>query len=323
MSLELDTNVTYYTNGELSTFSQCKRKWFLTSYRNLGPKREKLTGALSLGTKVHAALASYYGHGKDPLEVLTDLANRDFLKIDQENDDYVAKELEKDTALARIIVEGYLEWLEETAADAGIIIVSPEQPIIADPKMADHPNVRLLGKEDVKAERERDGARLFIDHKTCQTFESVTKIAHMSEQFQHYHLLELLKLVKEGLDTELRTDGMIVNMLRKVKRTATAKPPFYKRIEIRHNLTTLSSYWRRITEKIRQIEATRARLDAGESHIDVCYPTPTDTCTWKCEFFAICPAFDDGSHAEEYLSEHYVQINPLKRYEPESIGVTN
>jgi len=323
----LDPQLSYYTNGELQTFKQCRRKWWLSSYRQLGSKRQKVSGALAMGTKAHVALAEYYGHGKDPLEVLLELAERDQARLEEQDpkgyDVVQRKELEKDTALVRIIIEGYLEWLEETAADVGITIIAPEQPIIANPRIPGLEHVRLLGKEDVQAQRERDGARLFIDHKTCQTFESVKKIAHINEQFLHYHLLELLKLVESGLDAEQRTDGALINMLRKVKRTATAKPPFYDRIEVKHNLKTLSSYWRRVSETIRQIESLRDRLDAGEDPTMVAYPSPTSECVWKCEFFSICNMFDDGSRVEDYVKEQMVEINPLKRYEPESIGVVN
>ena len=42
-------------------------------------------------------------------------------------------------------------------------------------------------------------------------------------------------------DEEHRTEGGIFTMLKKVKRTAASKPPYYKQIEVRHNVFALRS----------------------------------------------------------------------------------
>ena len=65
---------------------------------------------------------------------------------------------------------------------------------------------------------------------------------------------------------------------------------------------------------IRDINDVTARLDAGESHLTAAYPRPNKDCSWKCEFFPVCPLFDDGSRAEDMIQSLYVVGDPLDRY---------
>ena len=106
-------------------------------------------------------------------------------------------------------------------------------------------------------------------------------------------------------------------MLRKVKRTAAAKPPFYKQIEVHHNLEELRSIWYRVIRVIEEIVTTRQELDAGGDHRYVVPPRPSKDCTWKCPFFAVCPLFDDGSNVEGMLDEYYTHLDPHERYNAE------
>jgi hypothetical protein len=132
-------------------------------------------------------------------------------------------------------------------------------------------------------------------------------------------LYEILQRVTDPLN---RNEGMIFNMLRKVKRTAKANPPFYKRAEVRFNQHQLDSAWYRFMGIIRDIDEVTARLDAGESHLTAVYPHPTKDCHWKCEFYPVCPMFDDGSRAEDMLQSLYVVGAPLERY-PDLNGGTD
>jgi hypothetical protein len=56
-------------------------------------------------------------------------------------------------------------------------------------------------------------------------------------------------------------------------------------------------------------------LNAGADPQDVAYPSPRDTCSWDCDYFAVCPMFDDGSRAEDMLTGLYHEVDPLARYE--------
>jgi hypothetical protein len=129
----------------------------------------------------------------------------------------------------------------------------------------------------------------------------------MEEQMLLYEILR-------RLTTEGRSDGMLFNMIRKVKRTARATPPFYERLPVPFNQHQLESAWYRIMAIINDIQAVTARLDAGESHLTAAYPRPNKDCSWKCEFFPVCPMFDDGSRAEAMIESLYNVADPLDRY---------
>lgn len=292
------------SQSEASTFRQCRRRWWLNSYRQLQPREQRVTGALSMGTRIHACLEALYTDGRNPLDVHRELVENDRLElvmVERETAD-----LDKEAELGRIMLEGYLEWLEETGADSDYEIVSAEE-ILTVPLL--NGQVEMVGKLDMRIKRKSDGVRLFMDHKTAANPNDLAKIAAISEQFLHYALLEALK---PG-ETE-RCDGGIYNILRKVKRSANARPPFYERIEVRHNRQQLNSYWNRFHGIVMDILRVRAALDAGGDHLVHAYPTPTADCSWKCEFFAVCPLFDDGSAAEQMLSDFFVQGDSMARY---------
>lgn len=320
MDVRENSEYRYITNGELQTFKGCKRKWWLTYYRKLDKKKEKADGAAQLGTRIHKALASYYvpdGPTEDPMDVFTSECRFATQQVEEGKMDGDLKQLKKDCALGKAILEGYSQWLEETAADSGLRIVAPETAVTANPRMPDLPNVRLLAKLDVELIRESDGARLFMDHKTCQSFRVLTERLPRDEQMLHYHLIKFLNVGEDE-----RTVGAIYNMLRKVKRTATSSPPYYARETVKHNLETLRSYWLRTEHTIKEILQTEEMLNNGADHRSVCAPRPSEDCSWKCQFSSICHLFDDGTHIEDLLRDQYVEVNPLRRYDSEAEGFT-
>jgi len=176
--------------------------------------------------------------------------------------------------------------------------------------------VELQGKIDMRVRRKVDGVRLFRDFKTVGgSLDEFASLANMNEQVLTYMMLEATKA-----DEEHRTEGGIFTMLKKVKRTAASKPPYYKQIEVRHNVFALRSFWKRIHGVIADMMRVRKALDEGEAHQFVAYPKPSRDCKWKCQFFAICPMFDDGSAVEQALSEMYKESDPYAYYESEKKG---
>lgn len=293
------------SNSEIQTFKSCRRKWWLAYYRGLRPKMEKMTGPLRLGTRIHLCLELMYGDNQDPLEVHRNLIDTDRqLLLAEERD---VTDLENEAELGRIMLEGYLEWLEESGADANLEVVGAEKRVNAHILNG---KVEIKGKLDARVLRKADNVRLFMDHKTCQNFSDLTRSAHMDEQLYMYHLLEAMQPEEQE-----RCDGGIFNMLRKVKRTATARPPFYERLEVRHNRYSLDAFWRRLHGTVTTMVAVRQALDDGNDPMVNCYPTPTRDCHWKCEFYAVCPLFDDGSAAEAMVDDFYTTSNPYDRYE--------
>lgn len=300
--------------SERKTFKTCKRKWWLTYFRGLALDRTEPSAA-SLGTRVHNTLEIHYNptDTRNPLAVFEEQAAADLAAPDCH--DKTPAEIE----LARIMLEGYFEWLEETGADENLELLAAEtiieMPIteIRETATADAPRtpVIAIGKIDARVRRLSDGAIVFIDHKTVLNFEERTRLLHLDEQMKGYHLLE-----RHAAPDGQRVDGAIYNMIRKVKRSIRSKPPYYERAEIRHNPKVLEAYERQMRGEINEILHTRAKLRLGPgTHQEIVPPNPHRDCTWSCEFLAICPMLDDESMgAQAVIDRHYTHKNPLERY---------
>lgn len=293
------------SNSEIQTFKDCRRRWWFTYYRRLRPKVQEFTGPLALGSRIHEALDRYYSTGEPLLDAHAALVKEDLKKM---TDDYRdVSGLEAEAELGRVMLEGYLEWVELNGIDAELEKISTEE-IIERPMLDGR--VTLQGKIDMRVRRKIDGARMFRDFKTVGgSFADFGSIAHMNEQVLTYMLLE----EAQNQDGE-RSDGAIFTMLRKVKRGAYAKPPFYDQIEVRHNKFALRSFYERLEGTLEDMMRVRDALDAGESHFRHVYPKPSRDCKWKCQFFAICPLVDDGSAAEAAISDAFAVSDPYGYY---------
>jgi hypothetical protein len=298
------------SNSEQKTWKRCQRKWWLSYHRRLQAGSKSFTGALAIGTRVHLGLAAYYNgkFDRDYAMATYEAAGViDKAKTIDSNDSKIDSEID----LGRIMLEGYFDWVEETGADVGLKLIAPET-IIEAPSGVD--GVNLRGRIDARFERLADGRRVVMDHKTAAQLSAIENTVHMDEQFRMYHLLERMEAWARDTSQEKMTDGVIVNVLRKVKRTERANPPFYERYEVRHNDTDLRNFYVRMHGVIRQILEAESRLNAGEDHHYVVPPNPTNTCSWDCPFYSVCPMFDDGSRAEDFLSEFYTVGDPDERY---------
>lgn len=310
-----------FSNSEIQTFKRCRRKWYLGWYRRLRLRNQDPVGALATGNRVHRALEAWYvPEGDNPTDPRTALeaaiasdweaCKQAYAEIGQEPPPELVKEFNENTALERAMVEGYMEWLIETGVDSGLRVVAPETYLEAPLEVpGSNVDVLLIGKLDVRMVREYDGARLFMDHKTTLSLTEPLKTIRLDEQMLHYHVLEWLSDVEGG-----RCDGALYNMLRKVKRSARAKPPFYDRVEVRHNKHELESFRRRLIGVIKTMLDVIARLEADEDPHVVVYPSPARDCSWSCDFLPVCTMFDDGSRVDAMLEQYYVQEDPLSHY---------
>lgn len=318
------------SNSEIQAFKRCRRKWWLTWHRGLSPRVERLTGVRDIGNRIHRALQGWYvpdGEPRvDPRDGLERALVDDLTRITRfvGNGDMSPSELdklEKSASLERAMVEGYVEWLEETGADENLSVIASETYVEAPLYELDAGgSVMIIGKIDTRVRRRNDNVRLFLDHKTVGDFTGPSRIVHMSEQMLHYHLLEWLTTG----ENESRCDGAIYNMIRRVKRTGNAVPPFFERLEVRHTRHELESFKTKTIGTIRDMLSVEAHLNQirsyttntkfTDSHNYTVYPTAGSDCTWACSMFSVCPMFDDGSRAEAMLAQHYVETDPLTYY---------
>lgn len=311
------------SNSEIQTFKDCRRRWWLTYYRELGLRRDsnRMVGARELGTRIHVALDGLYSRDENPITTLDEIYAHDIAEVKSRPqwDETLVIDLQKEQSLAHAMIEGFMDWREESGIDEGLEVVGVEQ--VVQVPIPEVPGVHLRGKMDQRVYRKVDGARLFRDWKTVGNLSDPPKLLPMDEQMKFYHLLEFLdSLDKTGKEPQWRTDGALYTMLRKVKRTATAKPPFYDQIEVHHNMAELRSMWLRTIRTIREIVVHRQELDAGFDHRYVVPPRPSRDCLWKCDFAPICPMFDDGSNVEGLLSEYYGHVDPHERYKAQDEG---
>lgn len=310
------------SNSEIQTFLRCRRKWWLAWYLGLRPKLESPTGPRAIGDRIHRALALWYtadpSERTDPSDALEELIITDWhLLVDfyggsNEVPPGVAADFHKDADLERAMISGYLQWLEETGSDANLTVLASERYIqVRFPVPSETLPVYLIGKLDARVRRNVDDALLFIDHKTVADFTRKTRTLHMDPQMLHYHLIEFLAL--ENVDD--RCDGAIYNMLRRVKRTVKANPPFYQRVEVRHNTHELRSYSFRLRGVISDILIAEQALTANITLPSViAYPHATGDCAWDCDFFNVCPLFDDGSRVGDMVRAYFDQGDPLSYY---------
>lgn len=303
------------SNSEMQSFKWCRRQWWLNHFRGLELARPSLTGHRQTGTRGHAALAAWYQPEglprTDPREALE-------LQMREEYETWLAglppdvdpdvlagqvKDWQSDADLVRAMIEGYVQWVEETGADSDYEVVAPELPLklllLDEEETGD--DVYLVGRLDAVLRRIHDGVLLFMDHKLLGGFPSATEL-RANEQMLTYELL------LEGQDDDDLPDhvvGAVFNMLRRVKRTSRAKPPFYHREEIVHNQHERDAFRERLLGTVTQVLLAEELLNAGENPLRVVYPSPDSSCSWRCDYALVCPMFDDGSRAEDFLASWY------------------
>lgn len=315
-----EEGVRLVSHSELRTFKACRRRWWLEWRRGLRPKVESPFGVMAVGNRIHQALALYYtpaGVGSiDPATALELLIVKDWTALTERigTREELRKEFDKEANLERAMVTGYIEWLANTGADADLEVIAPETYVeySLGHMTPDYEEVRLIGRLDVRVRRITDGSAMFIDHKTVANFTTPAKTLKLDEQMLHYHLLE-----RRGNDLAMpRSDGALYNMLRRVKRTPRAQPPFYERVPVRHNDHEIESYALRTAATIRDILEVERHVDHiphGQQAPPEAYPRPSRECSW-CPFFEVCPMFDDGSRAEDMIAARYQAGDPLDYY---------
>lgn len=315
--------VWYIPNSSIQDFKECRRRWYLRWYRGLHPRGEMPITKRDSGTRVHKALQGWYvppGYERtDPREGIERAISEDqqilrghltatgWEYAHEDHADYKALVKANDTE--RIMISGYVQWLEETGEDAYLEVIAPEVQLTAPLPELGRDDIVITGKLDVRARRDSDGARLIIDHKTRDIMPKLAELQR-DEQMLHYELLEELT----EPDASDYCDGALYNVLRRVRRSATAKPPFYARYFVPHNTHTRAAFRRRLTATIRDMISVETALDNGADHLDTVYPTAAKDCEWKCPFARICVMFDDGSHVEGLLSDRYQVTNPMHYY---------
>lgn len=306
------------TASEMRAWQTCQRGWWLTYYRGLRRKYD-LPKLPTVGNLYHAGVEAHYkGELTDPEAFVAAKARQALEKaglvevtdvIDLGDGPLsVTSDVREAAELAAIMLTGYLEWVAETGVDEGLTVIATEQIV-----QAPIGPYTLMGKLDATVRRDADDATLLLEHKTVGNLTDIPKYAQSAGQFLTYDLLA-------SLEPGAYVDGLLINMAKRVKRTARANPPFYARHEVRHNKEELRSHFKHVLAIGVQIEEARKRLDAGVEHHRVVAPASGRSHLFGCPCASFTTMFDDGSVVEEYLAEFFEQKDPLARYTEEEDG---
>lgn len=293
------------TSSEMSQWLKCQRGWWLTYYLELR-RRNEYSSLPGIGNLVHDGLQAYY-EGK--LERPSDhVAARSTLMLEKHPE--LESQLSKDAELSTIMLDGYLDYVAEEGVDADLEFVAAEKTI--DVPVGPY---RLRGKIDARFRRKYDNALVILEHKTVGSLSDHPVWAQSNPQFLSYDMLTMMTKL-DGV----RSEGVIINMLRRVKRTAKAKPPFYGRHWVPHQVEELRSHYKHVIGIGRQIENARAQLDEGEDFHIVCPPNFNRNHSWSCPCFGLDTLPDDDGDLEGYLEDFYEKHDPNSRYTEESAG---
>lgn len=293
------------SNSEINTYLDCKRKWYLGYYLGLKKKEdgtEQVT-ALTYGTRIHKALEGWYIPDEaarvNPREAIRKIYAEDEANVFAAGGDM--DKFHEDQKSSFFLIDYYMDKVEKEGFDLGLNYVAAEQSYEA--QIDDE--IIFRGQIDCIVERESDGARWNIDHKTYKSPGPEIQIAHLNTQFLGY-----MFLYRENNEDYLA--GSIMNIFKKVK-TTRAKDIIHREY-IRHTQLETDNYARRLKVIGNQILKLKKKLDDGADPVFEAYPHITNQCPWRCPFLTVCGMCEDGSDWEGMLNANFESHDVNERY---------
>lgn len=307
--------------SDLGTYGQCRRRWWLQTYRRLRLLDEPPTGPLPFGSRIHAALEAYYDLGIHPVEAWDQLMQHEYAVADANGNPFI-EALDKESKLGHRMMEGYLEWVEHEGEDAYWDVIGVEQAFshnlvltVDTPDGDQEVTVLVRGKLDRQLRRKSDGAIYVGDFKTAGNFGEPTMLT-LTKSPQPRIYTRLIKA--QDPDSDVR--GVVYTLLRKVLRTPTAKPPFYKRVVIEVSPVEQEAYDIRLEGTVSDLARTKFALDAGGDPRRVVPFQPGWWCS-TCPFRLPCDLMQSSPQgAEDMLADLYTEGDPWARYLDQPVG---
>jgi hypothetical protein len=290
----------------MDTFKTCRRRWFLQYYLKLRRKYQAPRIAADTGSAVHDALHTFYVLGgvhnyDDALEAALNALElrRDSDLARVAGDDQGTKDTEEIHEVAAIVAEGYFEWLIETGADDHWRVEGTEEKL----QVIGPLDTEIKGYVDLRGTHIPSGDLLVVDTKVVASIDDTIKTLHMNEQGPLY--AALLKMAEPDNDRGFR---VVWNMLKRNKHSAKAKPPLYQRYELAINPDMLRQFYAQLHGQIQDMLTLEGRLNDGEAHHIVAYPTPTRDCSWKCPYFSLCGAMNDPRNDVDWIIQNNYEV---------------
>lgn len=294
----------YFRQSEVKKFKRCPRSWWL-SYKKDGsgyepaPSDHPLSGQRDVGMLVHSGLEALDRDGIMPWVEIERLRVEHCLALGIVTP---SKEYQDVFELASIMVRGYVDWLAETGVNAREKILHVEKQFEVPIGRIRGEDVILTGRVDRIIEDTLTNEIIVSDTKTVQSLDQVGAQLQVDDQGLLY-----LTLVQAALNIPVRRFRH--DMLRKVKRSARATPPFYGRHEVAYNATQLDNAWTHTVVVLdKMVECLQLLGDQEYYHHSTVYPNPTKDCTWDCDFLPVCPMMDDGSSWQGMLQDTGIYI---------------
>jgi hypothetical protein len=296
-----DDGTDRFSHTEISTWRDCKRKWMLTYHLGLQRRERDVRFPTEVGNLVHGAFEQFYLSGGIENPNAEQIA-RQWL-IDKRAEDLAECIGEYHPTIidahrtADACLSSYLNWVHESGADLNLRILGSEDKIEIEGPL---PNTRLNGRIDLLAEDERTGDIVVIDLKLVSSITEKIRMLHLDTQSKLYAMLARSKF---GRPVKVAFRIVKIN-----KRSAKVKGAQEDEYTIVLNDGQIDTYRQQLSGVLGEIVTATERLNSGEHHQVVTYPSPSDACSWKCTFFPVCPLIDDPlSDAEWLLGDLYTK----------------
>lgn len=288
------------THSDVMNFLRCRRlfKWSVVDDWSLP---EPLTGATTLGTRVHAALEEFHRTGIDPVDAHTVLAEQARMAA-ADQPSWVIDQLEEDLLVGTNCTMAYRNWIQQEQPHAGWEIADIERTV--ETPLLDG-RVILRGKIDLLL-RNPAGHYMVEDNKTVAATRIHSALDFVQRSYQH----GVYGATLERQDGVLVTKARYIH-LRKVKDLSRTKDPVLVSDVpvVRRNFGMTMRYVERIvTEIVALMDADPAVGDDGW------YPYPQDSCSW-CVYRNPCLLASEGRDAEQQaLADKFRHGIRLARY---------
>lgn len=280
-----------FRQSDIKVWKECGRRSWLGTMRNL-TKNEVHPNKSHIGTAVHAGVAAYY-HGTDPYHAIDAQMDiwRDVGFVTEEDLPEWAKTIE----MAKLMVSGYIDWVQVEGMDHGQRFFIIEQRFEKYVGNFQGVEVYVNGAIDIGSEDDL-GIKRMYDTKTKGDLKPDGLLV-INDQLLTYDWL-----------TDYTFDFGVHNMMKRSKRTARAAPPFYGRDEVKFTDATRAAFLVRMKGTIKKmVDAYLTMEQDPRQHFAVAEANPTKDCSWKCPFYNACPMFDLGDDAEGFITDNYRQ----------------
>jgi len=301
----------------------CRLKWYLTFQEGFLTKQ--VNPNFWLGTLVHQALSSWYlKETTDPAHMFHELGEESIEQERQAVLEASGQDLDYDNVedlldylhLGTVMLEGYQDW---DAEHRDFDVIDSELAYYLPLTTIDGQGFTFVARLDLISENS-DGIRP-IDFKTAKDFRAI-KTLDQDMQFRRYPWVMRMSHPEWAEDVI----GSIWLGLRKIAPSNRSKPPYFGKEEVDLTDAEFEGVGQELIAEVTEMLAVERRLDAGEDHRNMIWPTPTFDCSWKCTYFrnGLCQVWRAGLDVRQFGDVHGTFDNdPYAEYKEDFKGAVS